>query len=428
MRGDVRVERRRFGDEHHAVHAYPREHYAHWERELGSAPGTYTPGHFGENLTIEGALETSVRIGDVLRCGSAVLQIAQPRIPCRKLSARMGVKGFARTFLASRRVGYYLRVLEVGDVAAGDALELLDRDLASPTVDELVRVTNERYWDAAALEEMLAARDLPPAWREMIGDKLARARDARGWAGLRDLEVSERVDECADVISIRLRCAVGQPLAPFHAGQTITLVLSSAEHRNVRRAYAISSDPRDTSSYRITVARKGAPSADLPEGVVSTLLHRTLEVGDVVRCTAPAGHFGNDLPEDDVLFVSVGIGIAPIAAMLHAWPEAGSATHVHFDRNGEAHALRDELTRVAASRKIQMCAVYSDPQAYEQLGRDYDLRGRLGDGALARIVGARSFRGGALVAGPTALVERAVEELVGAGTDRSRVRAECFGA
>jgi len=180
LQGDVRVEKRKMGLEHHAVYAYPFEHYAYWQAELAREP--FPMGQFGENLTVTGLLEEEVRIGDIFRMGSAVLQVAQPRIPCAKFNARMGVR-FAPMFLASRKVGYYLRVLTEGTVAEGDAIELLERDEASPTMEEFVRVTQFESWDTQGLEQLLRARDLMPDWRETIESKLARSRTASGWHG-----------------------------------------------------------------------------------------------------------------------------------------------------------------------------------------------------------------------------------------------------
>jgi len=103
-----------------AVYVYSFDHYAPWSRELGR--GDLAPGAFGENLTVEGMVETAVRIGDIYRFGTTVLQVTKPRSPCFKLVARMGLPDFQKTFLASGRVGFYCRVLEEGDVAAGDPI------------------------------------------------------------------------------------------------------------------------------------------------------------------------------------------------------------------------------------------------------------------------------------------------------------------
>ena len=119
-----------------AVYAYPSEHYPFWRRELERADLSW--GSFGENLTTEGLEERTLRIGDRLRVGSALLQVTQPRMPCYKLGIRFGRLDMVRRFLASGRSGFYLAINEEGDVAAGDPIELLETDNGLPTVSDVV--------------------------------------------------------------------------------------------------------------------------------------------------------------------------------------------------------------------------------------------------------------------------------------------------
>lgn len=93
-------------------------------------------GQFGENLTVEGMPETEVRIGDVYRVGGALLQVTQPRSPSYKLAMKMGLPRFPKAFLASGRTGFYFRVLEEGEVGAGDSIELVSRDPEGITVEQ----------------------------------------------------------------------------------------------------------------------------------------------------------------------------------------------------------------------------------------------------------------------------------------------------
>ncbi len=119
-----------------AVYAYPSEHYPFWRRELGRTDLPW--GSFGENLTTDGLSEETIRIGDRLRVGSAILTITQPRLPCYKLGVRFERLDMVRRFLASGRSGFYLAVVEPGDVAAGDAIELLGRVEGQPTISAVV--------------------------------------------------------------------------------------------------------------------------------------------------------------------------------------------------------------------------------------------------------------------------------------------------
>jgi MOSC domain-containing protein YiiM len=136
LEGDRQADLRVHGGPNKAVYAYDISGYAHWEEELGRE---LPHGQFGENLTVEGMPETTVRIDDVYRIGSALLQVSQPRPPCFKLALHMGRPGFPAAFLASGRTGFYLRVLEEGDVGAGDAIALVERDPRSLSVLDTAR-------------------------------------------------------------------------------------------------------------------------------------------------------------------------------------------------------------------------------------------------------------------------------------------------
>lgn len=136
VKGDVQADLTVHGGRDKAVYLYPAEHYDYWRTALGR--GDLSPGFFGENFTAEGLVEDRVRIGDVLRAGTAVLQITKPRSPCFKLGAKAGSTRFVKTFLESGRLGYYLRVLEEGETGAGDAIEHLASDPALPTVADYI--------------------------------------------------------------------------------------------------------------------------------------------------------------------------------------------------------------------------------------------------------------------------------------------------
>src|SRR3989475_3465849 len=113
-----------------AVYAYPSEHYPFWRRELGQADLPW--GSFGENLTTEGLDERTLRVGDRLRVGSALLEVTQPRMPCYKLGVRFGRLDMVRRFLPGGRSGLFLPVHEEGDVAASDPIEPLRAAHARP--------------------------------------------------------------------------------------------------------------------------------------------------------------------------------------------------------------------------------------------------------------------------------------------------------
>jgi MOSC domain-containing protein YiiM len=138
VEGDQQADLRVHGGPDKAVYAYDLSGYAHWRAALGRE---LPYGQFGENLTVDGMPETAVRIGDVYRVGGALLQVSEPRSPCYKLAMKMELPQFPRAFLASGRTGFYLRVLEEGEIGAGDAIELVSRDPDAPTVLAMTRDT-----------------------------------------------------------------------------------------------------------------------------------------------------------------------------------------------------------------------------------------------------------------------------------------------
>ena len=171
IEGDGQADLMAHGGPDQAVYAYPVEHYAYWEEQLGRDPLPF--GQFGENLSITGIDEASARVGDTLKIGTAVLQVTQPRLPCYKLGIRMGAgKTFPKRFQKSGRVGFYLRVMKEGELAAGDRIERVDVP-DSVTIAEFLKVYGSKRPSRRAISRVLAAPGLSHAWRTYLEDMLA---------------------------------------------------------------------------------------------------------------------------------------------------------------------------------------------------------------------------------------------------------------
>ncbi|MCZ6557794.1 MAG: MOSC domain-containing protein [SAR324 cluster bacterium] len=168
--GDGQADLVGHGGEQRAVYAYPLEHYAHWRSQLGL--GDMPHGQFGENLTCEGWLEDTVHIGDVFRAGDATLEVTQPRPPCFKLAHRMGRPDILKPFLSSGRVGFYLRVLEEGEIGAGDALERVSLGPEQMTVREICHLMYFGKDDLAGAERALRIPALSPGWLDSFAQRL----------------------------------------------------------------------------------------------------------------------------------------------------------------------------------------------------------------------------------------------------------------
>lgn len=152
-----------------AVYAYPFEHYAAWAKELGRDDLVF--GQFGENLTVEGMLEETVHIGDTFRIGPALFEVTQPRVPCFKLGLKMGSAQFPKKFLASYRSGYYVRVLEEGDVGAGDKITRVNTDSNGVSIRQAVHLAFFEQDDPTLLKQVLGIRALSQDWRRMFEDQ-----------------------------------------------------------------------------------------------------------------------------------------------------------------------------------------------------------------------------------------------------------------
>ncbi len=170
LKGDEQSDLTVHGGADKAIYAYPSEHYAYWRNELPAMDFPW--GAFGENLTTEGLLEDEVRVGDRFRAGSAELVVTQPRMPCFKLGIRFDRPDMVKRFLRSGRTGFYLAVLREGDVAAGDAVDLVAEDDHQITVADVVGL----YAADAANQDLLRRASklpaLPESWRQYFRERL----------------------------------------------------------------------------------------------------------------------------------------------------------------------------------------------------------------------------------------------------------------
>src|SRR5215472_11967788 len=166
LAGDQQADLTVHGGSEKAVYAYPAEHYEHWRKQLSDVSLSW--GAFGENLTTAGLWEDKLCIGDLLRVGSAVLQITQPRMPCYKLQLRFNRDDMIKRFLVSGRSGFYFSVIERGDVAAGSKAEILDRDPNGVTVSDIVRLYLGQTRDPELLQRAMNVGSLPQNWRTQL--------------------------------------------------------------------------------------------------------------------------------------------------------------------------------------------------------------------------------------------------------------------
>ncbi len=168
--GDRQADLRVHGGAEKAVYAYPSEHYDYWRDEL---PDTELPwGMFGENFTVEGLNEKEVNIGDRFRAGEAVFMVTQPRMPCYKLAAKFGRDDIIKRFLRSARSGFYLSVIEEGEVGVGDAIELVSKDENNITVTDITQLYVSKGKNQDLLRRAAVLEALPASWRDYFLDRI----------------------------------------------------------------------------------------------------------------------------------------------------------------------------------------------------------------------------------------------------------------
>jgi MOSC domain-containing protein YiiM len=171
LSGDGQADLTLHGGVDKAVYSYPSEHLPHWRAELGDELGSAP---FGENLSTVGALEADARIGDLWAWGDALLQVCQPRWPC-KLSLHRRRSDIQQALRRSGRTGWYLRVLEPGEVPVAGPITLHRQDPAGITVSDAHHAMADTHLDDRALVERVTSHPaLAAQWRDPLVHRLHR--------------------------------------------------------------------------------------------------------------------------------------------------------------------------------------------------------------------------------------------------------------
>jgi MOSC domain-containing protein YiiM len=163
------------GGEHKAVYCYPIEHYSYWKAKL---PDRALPmGSFGENFTVEGLDEDSTFIGDRFAVGSAEVVVTQPRLPCYKLGIKFASDDMVKRFLLSRRTGFYLAVMQEGEVGAGDEIVQLSHDEDSLPISAITQLYVAKEYgeeDRLLVEKARGLSALPDSWKQWLWERANR--------------------------------------------------------------------------------------------------------------------------------------------------------------------------------------------------------------------------------------------------------------
>jgi ferredoxin-NADP reductase/MOSC domain-containing protein YiiM len=420
------------GGEHRAVFVYQIESYRYWEEQLGRHGFTY--GQFGENFTVEGLPDDEVCIGDRYRIREAVFEVTQPRVTCYRVGVRLDEPQMPSLLVSHRRPGFYLRVLQEGEVQAGDGITKLTTGPEAMTVAEMDALLYLPRHPRRSLARALHIPALSDGWRESFQALLEQSPDSGNqglnaaagappaWTGFRPFRVAGIDRETASVISIHLAPVEQDAPSPSQPGQFVTVRLQpDAKAAPLLRSYSLSG-PHDGDGYRISVKREA-------HGAASGYLHTKLRAGDILEIAAPRGTFVLEPGDRPVVLASAGVGATPVLAMLHALAGERSRRQVwwlHGAHNRAEHSFAVEVDDLLASLPdAHRLVCYSKPGPRDRAGIDFDEPGRL----TAQVLddAAVPTDGTFYLCGPSPFMHDIGAGLAARGVTPDRIRTEVFG-
>jgi ferredoxin-NADP reductase/MOSC domain-containing protein YiiM len=433
--GDAQGDLAGHGGEQRAVFVYQIESYKYWESLLGRKDFTF--GQFGENFTVEGLPDNEVCIGDRYRVGNAILEVTQPRVTCYRVGIRTNEPRMPALLVEHHRPGFYFRVLQEGEVGAGDDIvKITDgpERLSVADVDALLylpghsREQLERALRIPALSKgwqssfhaILAQESSPKPGQGNPG--LAYEEQAPAWSGFRQMRVARIQKESDSVTSLILEPVDGQPLPVFQAGQFVVLrLLVDPGKSAVLRSYSLSDLPA-ANHFRISVKNE-------LNGIGSSFLCDRAREGDVLDVSAPRGSFTLRSGQNPVVLLSAGVGATPVMSMLHSLAAEESRREIWWiygARNRAEHPFADEsrslLKQLSRGRGY---IVYSRPAAIDQVGADFDVFGHIDTALLEKIGVAQNSD--FYLCGPTSFLENMRDGLQSWGVPAGNTHSEVFG-
>jgi ferredoxin-NADP reductase/MOSC domain-containing protein YiiM len=434
--GDAQADLAGHGGEQRAVFVYQMDSYHYWERFLGRSDFIY--GQFGENFTVDGLPDNEVCIGDRYRIGDAIFEVSQPRVTCYRVGIRMNEPRMPALLVAHRRSGFYLRVLQEGEVGAGDDIVKITDGPERTSVAEVDALLYLPGHSSEQLKRALRIPALSKGWQSSfqamlqqdlnpkttVGNPgLASEEQAPAWPGFRQMRVASMNRESDSVTSFILSPIDGQPLPLFQAGQFVVLRLHlDADKQSVLRSFSLSA-LSVSDHFRISV------KSEL-NGIGSSFLCSRTREGDVLDVSAPRGSFTLRPSQGPVVLLSAGVGATPVMSMLHAlaaersqrevWWIYGARNRVDHPFAAESRSLLKELSRGRGY------IVYSRPAASDQVGADFDALGHIDTCLLERI--GVSKGSDFYLCGPSSFLQNMRDGLRSWGVVAGNVHTEVFGS
>jgi ferredoxin-NADP reductase/MOSC domain-containing protein YiiM/ferredoxin len=421
------------GGEQRAVFVYQFESYRYWQERLSATD--FVHGQFGENFTVEGLPDDAVCIGDRYQIGDALFEVTQPRVTCYRVGIRMNEPRMPALLTSSGRPGFYFRVLQEGEVGAGDDIVKVGEAKERMTVAEVNALLYSPDHARDRLERALRIEALSHGWRSsfeaLLQSQMTTASGGNAGlvpaaaahpvpAGFRPVTITAVDWECEDVISMTMQDPGGRPLRTALPGQYVVLTLRpTAARPPVFRSYSLSGPP-STERYRISVKIE-------PNGVAGTHL-RGLRVGDVLDASLPRGSFTLRAEERPVVLLSAGIGVTPLLAMLYALAESRSTRQIlwlYQARDRRHHPFAAEVRRLMpALTQGRSHVCYSRPGPHDKKAEDFDSAGHLSRSVFDKIGVTREAD--VYLCGPTRFMGDMKGALAMLGVAPERIYVELF--
>ena len=424
------------GGEYRAVFVYQIDSYHYWERFLGR--NDFSFGQFGENFTVDGLADNEVCIGDRYRIGDAVVEVTQPRVTCYRVGIRMNEPRMPALLVDHHRPGFYFRVLQEGEVGAGDDIVKVADGPERITVAGMDALLYLPGHSREQLERALRVPTLSPGWQASFrailkqesssgntagNPGLANEEPPPAWPGFKPMRLAHVRKESESVTSFTLTAMDGQPLPLALPGQFVVLRLPvDPEKPPVLRSFSLSDLPA-VDHFRISVKSE-------TNGIGSAFLFNRAREGDVLDVSAPRGTFALGSGEGPVILISAGVGATPVLAMLHALAAQKSQRPVWWiygARNRANHPFAEEsrslLRQLAGGRS---CIVYSRPAADDRPEVDFNASGHVDVPLLERL--GVSANSDFYLCGPSSFLQSMSDGLRGWGVPAQNVHMEIFGA
>jgi ferredoxin-NADP reductase/MOSC domain-containing protein YiiM len=422
------------GGEQRAVFVYQIESYHHWQEQLKRADFSF--GQFGENFTVEALPDDIVCIGDRYQIGDALFEVTQPRVTCYRVGIRMNEPRMPALLTSSGKPGFYFRVLQEGEVGAGDEITKVGCANGRMTVAEVNALLYSPNHEPDRLARALRIEALSPGWRASFEALLRNQTNTPGSGnagltpsaaahpvapGFQPLVVAEIDQESADVLSLSMQHPDDHPLPRALPGQYVVLRLRHPDGGSpFFRSYSLSGPP-STERYRISVKIE-------PNGAAGTYFQNHVRVGDVLDVSSPRGSFILQSGERPVVLLSAGIGATPVLAMLYALAAAHSTQQIlwlHAARDRQHHPFAAEVRRLmSALGNGRSFICYSKPGLGDKMGDDFNATGRISRSVFDEVGIPREVD--AYLCGPTSFMADMKQALTALGVTPERIHLEIF--